>query len=257
MGDASSPEQTEAAADERITRRGSLLRLGGLLAGGLGAGAFGDAASASGGPAAVSSGVVSCVLTPELTEGPYYIPNEKVRRDIHEGKPGAPLRLHLTVIDVASCKAVKGAKVDIWHCDAGGIYSGYVAQSIGAGGGFGAGGGRGPTDEKTFLRGIQPTNAAGTATFRTIYPGWYAGRAVHIHVKVHLGGNVVHTGQLFFDDALTDAVYRHTPYSKRPDRTTRNRDDSIYVNGGSRSMLAVRRAAGRYVGTVAMGVHRG
>jgi hypothetical protein len=74
---------------------------------------------------------------------------------------------------------------------------------------------------------------------------------------VHLGGRVVHTGQLFFDDTLTDAVYRHTPYSRRPNRTTRNRDDSIYVNGGSTSMLAVHRAAGRYVGRVAMGVHRG
>ena len=101
-----------------------------------------------------------------------------------------------------------GATVDIWHCDAGGVYSGFVAASTG-----GPGGGGGPTDKRTFLRGIQPTNAQGIATFQTIYPGWYRGRAVHIHVKVHLGGNVVHTGQFFFSDALTDTVYKRSPYS--------------------------------------------
>ena len=82
------------------------------------------------------------------------------------------------------------------------------------------------------MRGIQRTNAKGVAVFRTVYPGWYQGRTVHIHVKVHLGGNVLHTGQLYFADSLTDAVYRKAPYNRRPNRTTRNPDDAIYRNGG-------------------------
>ena len=105
------------------------------------------------------------------------------------------------------------------------------------------------------MRGIQPTDARGVATFQTVYPGWYMGRAVHIHVKVHVGGNVVHTGQLFFPDTLTDAVYRKAPYSRRPNRDVRNANDSIFVNGGNKSILKVRRTAARYLGTVTMGVH--
>jgi len=129
--------------------------------------------------------------------------------------------------------------VDIWHADASGVYSG-----------FGAGSGN-----RTFLRGIQRTDAAGVASFETVYPGWYPGRSVHIHVKVHVGGNVVHTGQLFFNDPVTDAVYRRSPYSRRPNRSTRNANDSIYVNGGSRSVLAVRRSGTGYTGAITMGVH--
>ena len=107
------------------------------------------------------------------------------------------------------------------------------------------------------MRGIQRTNAKGLAQFRTVYPGWYQGRTVHIHVKVHVGGNVVHTGQLYFPDAITDAVYRRAPYTSRPSRTTRNADDMIYRNGGRRSLLSVRRnSAGVYVATITMGVHR-
>jgi protocatechuate 3,4-dioxygenase beta subunit len=106
------------------------------------------------------------------------------------------------------------------------------------------------------MRGIQRTNLHGLAQFRTVYPGWYQGRTVHIHVKVHVGGNVVHTGQLYFADSLTDAVYRHAPYSSRPNRTTRNADDMIFRDGGKRSMLKVKRANGLYVATITMGVRR-
>ena len=77
----------------------------------------------------------------------------------------------------------------------------------------------------------------GIARFNTVYPGWYQGRTVHIHVLVHVGGNAVHTGQLFFDDALTDTVFARKPYSARGQRDQRNSDDSIYANGGSRSLL--------------------
>ena len=220
-----------------MTRKGSLLGfLGGLLAL---AGWEAGRARASGGPSAVASGVVSCVLAPELTEGPYYIAGERVRRDITEGRPGAPCTLRLTVVDASTCKPIPGAAVDIWHADAGGVYSG-----------FGAG-----APNRTFMRGIQRTDANGVAVFRTVYPGWYQGRTVHIHVKVHVGGNVVHTGQLFFSDAFTDAVYRRAPYSKRPNRTTRNANDSIFVNGGKTSLLRLRRQGRGYLGSIAMGVH--
>ncbi len=193
--------------DARITRRGSLLRLGGLAAAALGAGAWKTASVADGaGPAAVASGEVTCALAPEQTEGPYYVPSAKVRRDVTEGKAGTLLMLQLKVVDASNCRAIKGASVDIWHCDASGAYSG-VQGSQGT----------------TFLRGIQKTGANGIATFKSIYPGYYPGRTVHIHVKVHLGGNVVHTGQLYFPDATTDKVYRAAPYSSRPARDAERR----------------------------------
>jgi protocatechuate 3,4-dioxygenase beta subunit len=226
--------------DARITRRGSLVKLGGLLATALGAAGWKAASSDGAGPAAVASGAVKCVLTPEQTEGPYYIAREKVRRNITEGKPGTPLTLRAIVVDASTCRPIRNAAVDIWHADASGVYSGF---------GQGAG-------NRTFMRGIQRTNAKGLALFRTVYPGWYQGRTVHIHVKVHLGERVVHTGQLYFPDGVSDAIYRNAPYSSRRARTTRNADDAIYRNGGSRSLVSVRKNGDAYVATITMGVHR-
>jgi protocatechuate 3,4-dioxygenase beta subunit len=226
--------------EHRLTRRGSLFRIGGFFAALLGAGGWKIAASDGVGPGAVASGAVACVLTPEQTEGPYYIPNERVRRNITEGHPGAALVLRLFVVDASTCRPIKGAAVDIWHADASGIYSG-----------FGSGSGN-----RTFMRGIQKTDARGLARFGTVYPGWYRGRTVHIHVKVHVAGNVVHTGQLYFPDSLTDRVFRRRPYSRRPHRDTRNATDAVFRNGGRRSLLSLRRSAGIYVGTITMGVHR-
>jgi protocatechuate 3,4-dioxygenase beta subunit len=225
---------------DRFTRRSSLAKLGGLVVAGLSGGALVSSEEAEGGNKAVETGAVSCVLTPELTEGPYYIAGEKVRRDIREGHPGTLLTLHLRVLNVASCAPIKGTAVDIWHADAAGNYSGFGSD----------------TSSRTFMRGIQRTDASGLATFLTVYPGWYQGRTVHIHVKVHAGGRVVHTGQLFFPDSLTDVVYERTPYSSRPNRTTRNAQDSIYVNGGKLGMLKVVKSGTAYVGSIAMGVHR-
>src|ERR1700730_5999627 len=224
-----------------LTRRGSLVRLGGLLVTGLGAAGLKIESSEGAGPAAVASGALTCVLTPEQTEGPYYIANEAVRRNITDGRPGAPLLLRAFVVNASTCKPIKGAAVDVWHADAGGVYSGF---------GQGAG-------NRTFMRGVQRSNAKGLALFRTVYPGWYQGRTVHVHVKVHLGGNVVHTGQLYFSDGVTDAVYRNQPYSSRPNRGVRNAADSIFRNGGSKSLLSVRKnSAGVYVASIMMGVHR-
>ena len=225
--------------DARISRRDSLLRLGGLLAGAATAGAWRVADSASAGPAAVASGAVSCVLAPEQTEGPYYLDDQKIRRDITDGKTGVPLALRLTVVDASTCRPLKGAAVDVWHCDAAGVYSGVQG------------------DTRSFLRGIQRTNAKGLALFETIYPGWYPGRTVHVHVKVSLGSNVVHTGQLYFPDRVTDAVYRRTPYRRRPNRDPRNAGDSIYRNGGRRSTLRLTRRGTGYVAAITMGVVRG
>src|SRR5579872_2681118 len=222
---------------EKLTRRTSLVAAGGLIAGALGWKV--DAAESAGvGPAGVPSGAVACVLTPELTEGPYYVAGERLRSNITEGRPGTPLALRLTVVDASTCKPIKGAAVDIWHADALGVYSGVQGNS------------------GTFMRGIQRTDAAGLAHFTTVYPGWYRGRAVHVHVKVHIGGAVVHTGQFFFPDATTDIAYRKAPYSTRGARDTRNPSDSIFVNGGSRSMLTVRKTAAGYTGAITMGVHR-
>jgi protocatechuate 3,4-dioxygenase beta subunit len=226
--------------DNGLTRRASLARLGGLVAAALGAGAWQTEESEGVGPAAVASGAIACLLAPEQTEGPYYIEGERVRRNITEGRPGTPLRLRLRVVNASTCKPIKGAAVDIWHCDAGGVYSG-----------FGDG-----NANRTFMRGVQRTDAKGYAVFDTVYPGWYQGRTVHVHVKVHVGGNVVHTGQLYFADALTDAVYRRTPYSARAARTTRNASDSIYRNGGSRSQLRLTPRDAGYLGTITMGVTR-
>ena len=175
-----------------------------------------------------------------MTEGPYYISGEKLRRNITEGRPGTRLDLHLSVVDATTCRPISGAAVDIWHADAGGVYSGF---------GVGA-------SSRTFMRGIQKTDRTGLAQFVTVYPGWYQGRTVHIHVKVHVGGNVVHTGQLFFSDTLTDSVYRVSPYTRRPNRTTRNAQDMIFQNGGARSLLTVRRKGSGYSGSIVMGVRR-
>jgi protocatechuate 3,4-dioxygenase beta subunit len=222
-----------------MSRRASLASLGGLLAGAAGLAGLRVAEEAGAGPAGVSSGLISCVLAPEQTEGPYYVDDAAVRRNVTEGRPGAALTLRLTVVNASSCKPIKGAAVEIWHCDAGGIYSATGAEA----------------DER-FLRGIQRTDAKGLALFKTLYPGWYQGRTVHIHTMVHIGGNVVHTGQLYFPDSVTDTVYRRSPYNQRPNRTTRNVADSIYRNGGRRSTLKLARNGTAYVGSITMGVQR-
>lgn len=220
----------------RLSRRSTLVRAGGLAAAALGASALAAESSDAAGESALA-----CVLSPEMTEGPFYVDDAKVRRDITEGLPGAALALRLSVLDASTCKPIKGAAVDIWHASAAGRYSG-VEQN--------------DTVGRTYLRGVQRTDAKGLAQFKTVYPGWYQGRTVHIHVTVHIGGDVVHTGQLFFRDSLTDAVFKRAPYRTRGARDVRNADDSIYGGGGSRSLLKVRAAGTGYTGSISMGVRR-
>ena len=189
---------------------------------------------------------IDCVLVPEMTEGPYYLDLDLVRSDITEDRVGAPLALTIVVASVDGCSPIQDAAVDLWHCDAEGIYSGFIAASTGQGSG---------TDDSIFLRGTQLTDADGQVTFQTLYPGWYPGRTVHMHMKVHVGGNQIHTTQLFFDDAFTDEVYAASePYASRENRTTLNGDDGIYGGGGEATTLAVAAAGEGYAATLVVGV---
>lgn len=180
---------------------------------------------------------MACTLTPEQTEGPYYLDLDMVRSDITEDRQGSPLALAITVADAASCEPIKDAAVDVWHCDAGGVYSGFEA---------GAG--------ETFLRGTQVTDRAGVAEFATIYPGWYSGRAVHIHVKVHAGGSVVHTGQLYFDEALVPEVYGQGAYADRGEPDTPNEADAIFAEGGAATVMTPTGEPSGYRARITLGV---
>lgn len=217
-------------------------------------------------------------LAPEMTEGPYYLDLNMVRSNIVEDRKGAALALSLVVLDAATASPIEGAVVDIWHCDADGVYLGFQPASAGSDGGggggqpppdgggiggllppdtggAGGGGGGGATATDTFLRGTQLSNSTGAVTFNSIYPGWYKGRTVHIHVKVHVNGAVIHTGQLFFDDAVTDTVYAaNAPYSSRSQRGVRNDADGIYGQGGSTSVLNVSKVGAEYTSTLNVGV---
>jgi protocatechuate 3,4-dioxygenase beta subunit len=180
--------------------------------------------------AALFDASASCRLTPEETEGPYYFDADSIRSDIREDRKGARLRLALRVRDAKTCEPLPDAVVDIWHCDAGGAYSGFDGGGApGAPGRPGPGGGAGSaTTDTRYLRGAQVTNADGIVEFVTVYPGWYAGRTVHIHAKVHLDRATVLTTQLYFDDDLTTAVFEHAPYAAHGERDQRNDTDGIF-----------------------------
>jgi protocatechuate 3,4-dioxygenase beta subunit len=226
---------------QRMTRRRLLLWAGGLGLAALAPACADDSTSAGGTAETTTAGgtAADCVLMPELTEGPFYLDLDLVRGDITEGRPGTPLDLCVNVVDVDdSCAPIANGAVDVWHADAGGEYSGVQGSS------------------GTFLRGIQMTDRDGRADFGTIYPGWYTGRAVHIHVKVHLGSNEVHTGQLFFDDDLTDTVYEAEPYAQRPNRDTLNSSDGIFSEGGGTTIVSVNSSGDGYTGSVTLGVQR-
>jgi protocatechuate 3,4-dioxygenase beta subunit len=195
-------------------------------------------AAASTATTATTETTVDCILSPELTEGPFYLDLDLVRRDITEGRPGMALDLSVKVVDGESCETISDAAVDIWHCDADGAYSGVQG------------------DSGTFLRGIQMTDADGEAGFQTIFPGWYSGRAVHIHVKVHLGGTETYTGQLFFDGAVTEAVFEREPYNARPGPDTPNEADGIFGLGGDKTVVSLSPAGDGYRGVVTLGVPR-
>ena len=160
-----------------------------------------------------------------------------------DDRSGIRFRLQVIVMDVTTCSPIANAAVTLWHCDALGIYSHYIQASQNV---------QNPQpDNSTFLRGIQLTNASGVATFDTIYPGWYNGRTTHMHVKVHLGGTYlnetsyysgatyVHTGQLFFNDSLTDLVNQQSPYKNKTGSRMQNSQDQIYASTGGVTLMNV------------------
>ena len=154
------------------------------------------------------------------------------------------------MLDAGSCEPVSNAVVDIWHCDAEGLYSGFEAASTG-GGGPGGGGGR--SDEETYLRGAQVTNDDGIVEFKTVYPGWYRGRTVHIHAKVHLDRRTVLTTQLFFDERVSERVYAAQPYAGDTGRDTFNDSDGIFSDD---LVLTARRDGDGWLGLLTFNVRR-
>lgn len=182
----------------------------------------------------------TCLLTPEVTEGPYWVETTLTRRNITEGKAGLPLVIRFTVLNARTCKPIGNADVEIWHCDALGNYSAVNGATT------------------RFLRGHQKSNAAGKAEFLTIFPGWYRGRTPHIHMKVSVGGNTIHTGQIFFSEKITAAVYKQAPYASHGQYDTSHARDNIYHQaGGSTAELKLAKRTGGlkgHVGTIAIGV---
>jgi hypothetical protein len=153
-------------------------------------------------------------VTPEETAGPYYFDPGLLRRDIREGKPGVPLDLELTVVDEA-CKPHSGVLVDLWHCDKDGCYSGYDQPACDAAG-------------QAFLRGTQITDARGIVRFTTIYPGWYPGRATHIHFKVRTETTTYKTSQFAFPEWANAAVCASPLYARRGANPTSNQEDGLF-----------------------------
>jgi protocatechuate 3,4-dioxygenase beta subunit len=197
----------------------------------------------------------ACVLTPAQTEGPYFVDERLQRSDIRvdpgdgSTRPGALLALTLRVasVDGSGCVPLAGAIVDLWHCDAKGVYS--DANDM-----------RFSTRGSKFLRGYQVTDAQGRVRFTTIYPGAYPGRAVHIHFKVRAQARSAprdFTSQLYFDDALTDRVHARDPYAGAGERRTRNDRDALYRQGGAALQLVLVETTEGYAATYDVGVRGG
>ncbi|MFF1845887.1 intradiol ring-cleavage dioxygenase [Streptomyces sp. NPDC058232] len=299
--------ETQGPAHKKDMTRRRMVFAGGaaIVAAGIGAGVVAGASadevtsSGSGKKSAAGQGEECYRLTSETTEGPYYIDADKIRKDITEDKEGIPMTLRLKVIDSDTCKPVSRAAVDIWHCDALGIYSGYESMSSGGPGGGtppsgaptdaptgtptgaptgtppsgGPGGGGGghsePTDDERYLRGTQLTDKHGYVEFKTIFPGWYQGRCVHIHTKVHVGGKMTdagyeggrtcHTGQFFFAESAVLDSAKIAPYSTSTTTRTTLTEDTIYdqsgVTGGLMKLSYRKNHMARgVVGSITMGV---
>ena len=227
----------------RVNRRRALAGLGTVSLGSLLAACGGDDDNKDRSSARVetSEGTTArfddasvCTRTAEQTEGPFYFDVDSIRSDIRDDRDGAKLRLGVRVRDAAECRPLADAVVDIWHCDAAGSYSAF-----------------GEEEGETYLRGAQVTNADGIAEFTTIYPGWYPGRTVHIHAKVHLDRQTVLTTQLYFADDFTSRVFEAAPYAARGERDTLNSTDGIYDESVE---LTLSEETGGYLGLITLDV---
>lgn len=208
--------------------------------------------SAAASTAGASATVPSCVAVPQVTEGPYFVDEKLNRSDIRTDpsdnfvRPGVTLVITMNVLTVAAnaCAPLAQATVDVWHCDAAGVYS--DVNDMGS-----------STKGKKFLRGFQVSDATGKVQFTTIYPGWYQGRATHIHYKVRgttaAGKTFEFTSQLFFDEATNNAVYASAPYTKSGSRTL-NASDGIYNQAGKVALLPVTKSGDGYAGTFNLGM---
>ena len=219
------------------------------------AAAASPAAGAAPAPDTTAAGapLPDCVVRPELTEGPYFVDRQLNRSDIRvepttgQAKAGVPLDLVFQVSELGEgrCAPLAGAMVDVWHCDAAGVYSGVRDRMVGF-----------DTSGQKFLRGYQLTDAGGAARFTTIYPGWYPGRAVHIHFKIRARGatgeSYEFTSQLFFDDALSDRVFAAQPFSAKGERDRRNERDGIFREAGSSLLVAATPVGDGYQATFAI-----
>lgn len=193
----------------------------------------------------------ACILTPRAVEGPFYFDPHLERADIREGREGVPLSLALRVVEASNCRPVAGARVDVWHADALGIYSGYDRQSDS---------GNLSTKGMKFLRGTQFVDGGGAATFQSIYPGWYRGRTTHIHFKIFLDGKSMVTGQIYFPDALSQFIYENiAPYNTRKAaRDTVNVTDGVLKESGGDhiTFCSVKEETDQYRASLLIGINR-
>ena len=198
-----------------------------------GAGGTGGTAGTGG-----TGGANGCTLYPRQPAGPFYLDLDSLRSDITEGKGGMALSLVLQV-QSAECAPLKDLAVDVWHCDAAGVYSGFSGQLGGL-----------DTTGQTFLRGTQVTDADGVAEFVTIYPGWYPGRTTHIHFKVHTSSTMEATSQLYFPEDVTSDIYETAPYDARGPKDTPNTGDGIAVANPAPLAVVTGDATSGYVVTI-------
>jgi protocatechuate 3,4-dioxygenase beta subunit len=205
------------------------------------------------GSEAMAANSPACIVRPEQTEGPYFVDEKLNRSDIRSDpsdnsiRPGVPLRLEFHVSRVAggACTALAGAMVDVWHCDAAGVYSDVRDGRFDARG-------------KKFLRGYQQTDANGRAEFLTVYPGWYEGRAVHIHFKIRRAAQGARgeefTSQLYFDESVNDQVLRQAPYNGKRGSRVLNDADFLFRRGGKQLLVTPAKTAQGYLAKFAIGL---
>ena len=198
----------------------------------------------------------ACIVRPQQTEGPYFVDERLQRSDIRSDpadgttQPGVPLHLTFTVgrSNGNECTPLAGVQIDVWQCNARGVYSDVTDPDF-------------RTKGHKFLRGYQVTDPTGAAQFVTIYPGWYPGRTVHIHFKIRTTPTgprgYAFTSQLYFDDALTDRVHTQAPYASKGPRTDRNADDGIFTRGGEKLILPLTEHGEGYTSTFAIGLQLG